>query len=46
MNCDEIYQRNHGFFTKAEQNRLKNAKVAIVGVGGVHLTQVMGFEGS
>ncbi len=35
MNYDEIYQRNLGLFTKDEQNRLKNAKVAVAGVGGV-----------
>lgn len=32
---DKIYIRNIGLFTEAEQRRLKNAVVAVAGVGGV-----------
>ncbi|HOD41440.1 MAG: putative adenylyltransferase/sulfurtransferase MoeZ [bacterium ADurb.Bin243] len=32
---DKIYSRNIGLFTEAEQRRLKNAVVAVAGVGGV-----------
>jgi len=32
---DEIFQRNIGIFTKEEQERIKNLKVAIAGVGGL-----------
>jgi len=35
MNYNQIYQRNIGLFTEEEQNKLKNAKVAVAGVGGV-----------
>jgi len=35
MDYNEIYQRNIGLFTEAEQEKLRNAKVAVAGVGGV-----------
>ena len=35
MTYDEVYIRNIGLFTKEEQAKLKHAKVAIAGVGGV-----------
>lgn len=31
---EELFQRNIGIFTQEEQERIKNAKVAIAGVGG------------
>lgn len=35
MEYREVYSRNIGLFTEEEQERLRNAKVAIAGVGGV-----------
>ncbi|MEA1892687.1 MAG: ThiF family adenylyltransferase [Campylobacterota bacterium] len=35
MTYEEIYQRNIGLFTQEEQDKLRNAKVAVAGVGGV-----------
>ena len=32
---EKVYARNYGVFTKQEQQQLKNARVAIVGAGGV-----------
>ncbi|MEA3543601.1 MAG: ThiF family adenylyltransferase [Thermodesulfobacteriota bacterium] len=35
MDYSQIYQRNIGLFTEAEQHKLREAKVAVAGVGGV-----------
>ncbi|MDZ7698407.1 MAG: ThiF family adenylyltransferase [Deltaproteobacteria bacterium] len=35
MNYEEVYGRNIGLFTREEQQKLRDAKVAIAGVGGV-----------
>lgn len=32
---DEIFQRNIGIFTKEEQEKIKNLKIAVIGVGGL-----------
>ena len=32
---DEIFQRNIGVFTAEEQDKIKNLKIAIIGVGGL-----------
>jgi len=32
---DEIFQRNIGVFTPEEQEKIKNLKIAIIGVGGL-----------
>ncbi len=31
----EIYARNYGVITQEEQDKLKNAKVTVIGAGGV-----------
>jgi tRNA A37 threonylcarbamoyladenosine dehydratase len=35
MLYEECYKRNIGLFTEAEQNKLKEAKIVVAGVGGV-----------
>lgn len=44
MTYQEIYQRNIGLFTQEEQDRLKNTKVAIAGVGGLVTLKDLNYE--
>jgi len=35
MRYDELFTRNYGIFSREEQERVKNAKVTIIGCGGI-----------
>jgi hypothetical protein len=35
MSYEELFQRNLGIFTDAEQEKIRNARVVIIGVGGI-----------
>jgi tRNA A37 threonylcarbamoyladenosine dehydratase len=35
MSYQDVYQRNYGLFLEEEQEKIRNSKIAIAGVGGV-----------